>query len=113
LKERNLKHVDPTVFDNVDKLGYFWMEVVPCVKKEVYESRDKVLEMIEIVKKNCVSPQYLILDGEVQKLENESKTSNSEAFKTSLKTFDEKFSKSVYLNFRPLKNKYETLKAGQ
>ncbi|KAL7017552.1 hypothetical protein ACKWTF_010425 [Chironomus riparius] len=110
--ERNLIHIDANVFDHLDDLGYFWMKVVPCVQKDIWDSQEDVLDVIKIVKNQCVSSKYLELEKEVKKLENESKTLDSTAFKTNLQAFDGKYSTSVFLGFRPLKSKYETLKSG-
>ncbi|CAG9809545.1 unnamed protein product [Chironomus riparius] len=111
-QERNLIHIDANVFDHLDDLGYFWMKVVPCVQKDIWDSQEDVLDVIKIVKNQCVSSKYLELEKEVKKLENESKTLDSTAFKTNLQAFVGKYSTSVFLGFRPLKSKYETLKSG-
>jgi len=108
--ESKIIHIDPNVFDHLNKLKYFWFRPVPCVHENIYNSREEVLEVLKVVKSNCSNSEFLSLENQIKNLEIESKTLNSEAFNTKLETFEKSFKNSKFLNFRPLSYKFQNLK---
>jgi len=109
-EEPKIIHIDPNVFDNLAKLSDFWFEDVPCVTKEIYDSREEVQEAIKVVKSSCSSSEFLSLDNQIKNLEIKSKTLNSEDFNTKLETFEKSFNNSKFSKFRPLNYKVQNLK---
>ena len=43
--ERKLVHIDPNVFDNLNKLRSFWFSLVPCVGLDVEDSKEDVKKL--------------------------------------------------------------------
>jgi len=56
--EPKIIHIDPNVFDHLNKLRYFLFSSVSCVKQDIYNSKEKVQEAIKVVKSNCSNPKY-------------------------------------------------------
>ncbi|XP_070505183.1 uncharacterized protein [Chironomus tepperi] len=109
--ERNIIHIDPNVFDHLNKLRYFWFYRVPCVAKSIDDSKEKVQSAIKVVKSNCTNADFLSLDTQLKNLESESKTLDSEAFSAKLESFEKSFQNSKFFKFRPLSYKVQNLKA--
>jgi len=106
-----VSHIDSNVFDKLDKLSYFWSGSNACISKYVFGSKQEVKGAITLAKSQCISSEFTSLDEKVKTLENELKTLSSEAFMAKLTIFEETFKSSKFSKFRPLKNKFEDLKA--
>jgi len=109
--ETDLIHVDPSVFDHLNKLRYFWFKLVPCVNQNICDSREKVQEIIKDVKSNCSNSEFLSLENQIRNLKTESKILNSETFNLKLESFEESFNNSKFSKFRPLNYKFQNLKS--
>ena len=109
-EENNIIHIDPNVFDHLNKLTYFQFSFAICVNEDVKDSRDKVQEAIKVVKSNCSNSEFLSLEIQIKNLENESKTLNSSEFNTNFENFEKTFKNSKFLKFRPLSYKFQNLK---
>ena len=83
-EESKIIHIDPNVFDHLDKLSHFWFYLVPCVNQNIYDSISQVEGAIKVIKSNCTNSEFSFLDEQIKSLEIESKTLNSEAFNTKL-----------------------------
>jgi len=57
--ETEIAHIDPNVFDNLNKLRYFFFWAVPCVSQTISDSREEVQKIIQVVKSNCSNSEYL------------------------------------------------------
>lgn len=107
--ESKIVHIDPNVFDSLDKLNYFYFHTVPCINDNI-ASRDKVVDAIKNVKVKCTSNEYLDLEPKIKNLKEESKILNLEDFNQKLKNFENIFINSKFSRFHPLKGKFENLK---
>ncbi|KAL7012802.1 hypothetical protein ACKWTF_015059 [Chironomus riparius] len=108
--ESHIIHIDPTVFDNLNNLKTFLFDNVPCINLGVY-GLAKVREVIELSKKKCANSEFLLLDGEIKKLEAESRILSFEDFKDNLDSFGVGFKTSSFYGTRYLMDKYEGLMA--
>ncbi|KAL7019586.1 hypothetical protein ACKWTF_011173 [Chironomus riparius] len=52
--ESKVTHIDFNAFDNLNKLTYLWVYAIPCINKDIYDSRVDVEEAIGIMKVKCV-----------------------------------------------------------
>jgi len=109
INEAKLVHIDAHAFDHLIGLKSLWLGQVTCVKKNIENSRDKVLEAIYIAKAYCVNAEFTVFDGKLDKLESESKTLSPEDFKTNLASFEKNFTISKFSKFRPLNYKFAKL----
>ena len=100
--ESKIIHIDSNVFDNLSKLRYFWFGSVPCVSKDIVNSRKEVLEAIKVVKSKCSNSQFLSLDRQIKNLEIESKTLDSPTFINKFDNFEKTFKNFKFSKFRPL-----------
>ncbi|KAL7014613.1 hypothetical protein ACKWTF_016030 [Chironomus riparius] len=103
-------HIDPKVFDNLDKLSFFWLSKNPCIDKFVSNSRSEVQNAIKFAKSQCIDSDFKSFDEKLTNLENKSGTLSSNELAVKLKSLEESFQKSKLYKFRPLKNKLEALK---
>jgi len=69
IRESKITHIDPNVFDNLNKLSIFRFTGVPCINQNVDNSREKVLEAIKIVKSNCTNPKFSPVFKQIEYLE--------------------------------------------
>ena len=106
----NIIHIDPNVFDNLKKLKTFWLETVPCVKKKVDNSYEKVKEVIVVVKRQCRNSEFMEIEDKIENLKSESKSLNAEEFKEKLELFEKSFITLKFSKYRPLNHKFESLK---
>ncbi|KAL7041123.1 hypothetical protein ACKWTF_000657 [Chironomus riparius] len=104
----DLVHIEPDVFDNLPKLRCFWFGRT-CVDKFV-NSRDEVIEAIDVARNQCVSADYTFMNERLTKLETESKFVNSEEFSENFEKFEKSFIKSRFYNFTTLMNRFEGLR---
>jgi len=110
LYESKIVHIDPNVFDHLDKLIKFYFNTVSCFNQNVEGSRDKVLDAIKEVKAKCTSNEFLDLEQKIKMLKNDSKILNLEDFSQKIQSFEKGFKNSKFSKFRPLKEKFENLK---
>jgi len=108
--EPNIIHIDANVFDNLSQLKYFWFQQVPCIAKNVDNSRDNVLGAIRALKNQCVSSEFSNMEAKIKNLQIESESLNFETFKVNLNNFENTFENSKFLKFRPLSERLENLK---
>jgi len=109
--EDKLIHIDPNVFDHLTKLNNFWFGFVPCVNQDILEEKEQIQEAIKVVKSNCSSSEFLSLENQIENLEIESKTLNSEDFNTKIESFEKILNNSKFSKFRPLSYKLQNLKS--
>jgi len=109
--ESKIIHIDPNVFDHLNKLSNFRFGYVPCVGQDIWETNVKVQEAIQVIKSNCSNSEFLSLGSQIKNLEIESKTLNSEDFNTKLESFEKNFKNSKFSKFRPLNYKFQSLKS--
>jgi len=105
--ESKIIHIDPNVFDHLNKLSNLWFSSAPCFGEHI----DVIKEIINRVKSNCSNAEFLSLDSQIKNLKIESKTLNSEDFHTKLETFEKTFNNSKFSNFRPLSIEFQNLKS--
>jgi len=74
-REPKIKHIDPNVFDNLTKLRWFWFREVPCIDKNIDDSKDQVQEAIKVVKSKCSDFEFLSRDNQIENLETKSNLS--------------------------------------
>jgi len=103
--ESKIIHIDPNVFDNLNKLRYLWFEYVLCVDQNIFNSREQVQEAIKVVKSNCSNSEYLELDNQIKNLKIDFEILNSPEFNVKLEIFEKnlensKFTESSQLNDR-------------
>jgi len=111
LYESKIIHIDPNVFDHLTKLRYLYLSFVPCINQDVDDSKEKVQEVLKVIKSNCSNSEFLSLENQIKNLEIESKTLNSEDFDTKFEIFEKSFKNSKFLKFRPLNYKFQNLKS--
>jgi len=109
--EIRIIHIDPNVFDHLNKLRYFLFSNVLCVRQNVFNLTEQVQEAIKVVKSSCSNDDFLSLENQIENLEIESKTLNSEAFGAKLEMFEKIFNNSKFSKFRPLNYKFQNLKS--
>ncbi|CAG9810344.1 unnamed protein product [Chironomus riparius] len=110
--ERNIVHIDPNVFDNLSRLRYFYLSEVPCVNwKTIYDSKVQVQAAIMAVKLRCSNSEFLTLGQEIENLEIESKTLNSEEFRGKLESFEKRFGSSGLSSLRSFNYKLKNLRS--
>jgi len=110
IQEPRIVHIDPNVFDHLTKLSYFWFYYVPCIDKNIYNWKEKVQEVLKVVKSNCSNSEFLSLDNQIKNLEIESETLHFEDFKTKLEIFEKSFNNSKFSKFRPLNYQFQNIK---
>ncbi|XP_070504924.1 uncharacterized protein [Chironomus tepperi] len=110
LRESSIIHIDPKVFDTLSNLSSLWLSLTFCAKKDVRDSKDKVKELITLVKNNCTSSDFRVQSEQLEVLENDLITSNFEDSKKKIENFELSFNNSKFLRFRPLKDKLVSLK---
>ncbi|XP_070509069.1 uncharacterized protein [Chironomus tepperi] len=110
INEAKLIHIDAHVFDHLTGLKSFWFTNVPCIKKTIDGSREKVEAAIYIAKAYCVNNEFTALDMKLDMLESDAKSLNADDFKASLESFEKSFITSKFSKFRPLNYKFEKLK---
>ena len=108
--ESKIIHIDPNVFDHLDKLRTFWFYYVPCIKQDIYDSKEGVKDAIKIVKSKCVNSDFLELDEKIKNLQTQSRTLTFEVFSEKLASFEKVLKNSKLSKFRSLKRKFEDLK---
>jgi len=110
IQESKIIHIDPNVFDHLNKLSNFWFYSVPCVDQTISNSKEMVQEVLKIVTSNCSNSEFLSLDNQIKNLEIESKTLNSEDFNTKLESFEKSFNNSKFSKSQTLNYKLQNLK---
>ncbi|KAL7013077.1 hypothetical protein ACKWTF_015179 [Chironomus riparius] len=108
--EPKLIHIHANVFDHLSQLKYFWFQRVPCIAKEVDNSRNNVVVAIKVVKNKCKSSEFSDLEEKIKNLEIESKSSNFAEFKINFDDFETIFKNSKFSKFRPLRERFQSLK---
>jgi len=73
-------HIDPNVFDHLSRLRSFGFFGVPCVNQNIDDSMEQVQEVLKIVKSNCSSSEFLLLENQIKNIKIESNALTSEAF---------------------------------
>jgi len=106
-------HIHPTVFDNLPNLTSLLLSGNPCISKNSFGSREAVIEMINDVQSTCVSEIYENLDQKLQSIEASFDSLNCEnivTFIQNLQIFVKDFKSSKFVNFSPLKERFESLR---
>ncbi|KAL7011503.1 hypothetical protein ACKWTF_014291 [Chironomus riparius] len=109
--ESNVIHIDPNVFDNLNKLIRFYFAPIPCISRNIENSRENVLEAIKVVKTKCSNFEYIFLENQLKSLEMASNTLKSNHFNLQLDNLEKKFKNSKFSKFRPLNYKIENLRS--
>jgi len=109
LHESNIFHIDAKVFDHLTKMDNLWLIYVPCINKDVVNSRERVELLIKNVKNQCVNSELLVLDEKIKNLENQSKNLNFGVFDANLENFENDFKNSKFYKFRPLNYRFEKI----
>jgi len=109
--ENKIIHIDPNVFDHLNKLSNFWFSEVPCVGQDIKNSKQKVQKALKIVKSNCSSSEFLSLNNIITLFEMEFKTYKSDSIGVRLGKFEKYFNNSKFSKFRPLNYKFQILKS--
>ncbi|XP_070498460.1 girdin-like [Chironomus tepperi] len=110
IHESKIIHIDPNVLDHLDKLNTCAFYETPCVKQNVQDSKERVKKFIQIVKKNCANIEFLNLNTQFKKLENDSKTLSLDLFGAKLSNFEEALKKSKFSNHSSFLERIETFK---
>lgn len=108
--ESSIIHIDPNVFDNLNKLSYFKFFTVPCVDQNINDSKEKVQEVLKVVRSNCSNSEYLSLENQIKSLEIVSKIINSEALSLKLENFEKNLKNSKLSTSQTLNYKFQNLK---
>jgi len=108
--ESKIIHIDPNVFDHLNKLRYFWFDDVPCLHQKINYSREKVQEAIKVIRCNCSSSEFWSLDNKIKSLESDSETFNYSKIGTKIENFVNSFKNSKFSRFRLLNYKLEKVK---
>jgi len=108
--ESSIIHIDPNVFDNLNKLSYFKFFTVPCVDQNVNDSKEKVQEVLEVVRSNCSNSDFLSLESQIKSLEIVSKILNSEDLSLKLENFEKNLKNSKLSTSQTLNYKFQNLK---
>lgn len=110
LWESRIVHIDSKVFDRLPKLRYLCLPNIFCVKMNIWNSREEVLEALKVIKNQCTSADYRTQKERMDKLEMELQTLNSEEIKEKIRDFESTFNSSIFFKFRPLRNRMLSLK---
>ncbi|KAL7011704.1 hypothetical protein ACKWTF_014392 [Chironomus riparius] len=105
--DNNLIHVDPNVFDNLNKLSYFWFNNASCVNIAVHNMKDKVKMALNILRMHCVSSEVVAIDENLKNLKVDSV--NVKVFAANIKALETRLKNSKFSKFRPLMNNFENL----
>ncbi|KAL7013486.1 hypothetical protein ACKWTF_015422 [Chironomus riparius] len=108
--ESKIVHIDAKVFDILTKLRFFWLSGTPCVKKDVWNSKENVQGALTWVRNQCTSADFLAMKNQLYSLEAELKTLNFAEAEAKITNFEATFNNSIFSKFRPLRNKMASLK---
>jgi len=97
-------HIGPTVFDHLTKLTTLYLLHNKCINRDAKNDRAGVKNLINIVKDNCISAEFLKLDKEIKYLENDIN------YDCKLIDFETELNASKFRNFLPLNVKLQELK---
>ncbi|KAL7011812.1 hypothetical protein ACKWTF_014470 [Chironomus riparius] len=106
-----IQHIDPNVFDNLNKLSSFWFENVPCIEtSNIYGSIPKVKAAIKEIKTKCEDIEFWAFGVKIDSLKKQSEVLSFEDFKRKVEKFEIEFKSSNFSQFQPLKREFENLK---
>ncbi|CAG9810614.1 unnamed protein product [Chironomus riparius] len=108
--DNKIVHIEPNVFDHLSKLSYLYLLYNSCIDKKAKNSTSEVKNVIQAAKSQCINSEFSSLKTQLESLEKDSKTLNSQKFSEKLAAFEKSFNSSKFANFRPLNYKFEALK---
>ncbi|CAH1733587.1 unnamed protein product [Chironomus riparius] len=105
-----LVHIDPNVFDNLNKMTDLYVEGVPCIDKNT-DTRDETLACVNIMKTQCVDPEFVDMNKQVKNLINESEILSPEEFIEKADMMENVVADYEFSNFRPLSDSIKNLRS--
>ncbi|CAG9810380.1 unnamed protein product [Chironomus riparius] len=107
LNEKNIIHIDSSALNELDKLRYFRGLNVPCIGQDAVDSKDAVKDIIDVIQKNCVSMEFILLNDRLNEIADEA---NPDKLLAQLEYFEVNFNNSKFMKYRPLNVKLQNLK---
>ncbi|KAL7012111.1 hypothetical protein ACKWTF_014639 [Chironomus riparius] len=108
--ENKIVNIAPNVFDHLSKLSYLYLLSNSCIDKKAENSISEVKNVIQAAKSQCINSEFSSLKSQLESLEKDSKTLNSQELSEKLAAFEKTFNSSKFSNFRPLNYKFEAIK---
>jgi hypothetical protein len=105
-----LVHIDPNVFDNLNKMTDLYLEGVPCIDKNT-DTREETLNAVKIMKAQCVDAEFMDIDKQVKNLINETETFSPEEFNDKVDKMEKVVADYEFSNFRPISDSIKNLRS--
>ncbi|KAL7014517.1 hypothetical protein ACKWTF_015980 [Chironomus riparius] len=113
LNENKIFHIGLTVFENLNNLISLNLDKNVCIKRKSEKSKSSTLELIKLVKSQCMSNEFFGIDEKFLKLEKQVENLNHKnfgIFEKELLRLESRFVRSKFANFTLLQEKLEKLK---
>ncbi|CAH1734134.1 unnamed protein product [Chironomus riparius] len=110
MSNNKIVHVEPKVFDHLSKLMTLHLDSNICISIGASNSRPAVTNLLLAIISGCSNAEFSSLKNQLDNLESEAKSLNSEEFRGKLTTYEKTLISSKFANFRPLNYKFDVLK---
>lgn len=112
-KSNRISQIDPNIFDKLQKLRYLNLESNKCINMKAEDSLAGVKDVIQSVKSNCVSSEYLNLEKKFKNLEDQVASLSSEVFNQKLQSLEIALMSSKYADSKRFNSDLQKLRGNQ